>query len=218
MVDLQLLEYLEGFVTPERRSRFLQVLEERTKYLTIAIEDVYHMHNTSAVIRTCEVFGIQNVHVIENRYGKRLDKDISLGAQKWVDVYRYSHAMDCMDELRAEGYKIVATTPHEKAILLDDFKFDSKTALFFGTEKEGLSKTVRDSADSFLKVPMVGFTESLNISVAAAIILQNLTYKLKRTELPWQLTPREKLEKRLDWTKKSVRSLKSIIARYEADK
>jgi tRNA (guanosine-2'-O-)-methyltransferase len=218
MVDLQLLEYLEGFVTPERRTRFLQVLEERTKYLTIAIEDVYQMHNTSAVIRTCEVFGIQNVHVIENRYGKRLDKDISLGAEKWVDVYRYSYAMDCMDELRAEGYKIVATTPHENAILLDDFKFDSKTALFFGTEKEGLSKMVRDSADSFLKVPMVGFTESLNISVAAAIILQNLAYNLNRTELPWQLTPREKLEKRLDWTKKSVRSLKSIISRYEADK
>lgn len=214
MVDLQLLEYLEGFVTPERKARFLQVLDERTKYLTIAIEDIYQMHNTSAVIRTCEVFGVQNVHVIENRYGKRLDKDISLGAEKWVDVYRYGHAMDCMDDLRTAGYKIVATTPHKSAVLLDDFKFGSKTALFFGTEKDGLSKMVLDNADSFLKIPMTGFTESLNISVSAAIILQSLAHKLKQTELPWQLTPQEKLEKRLDWTKKSVRSLKSIIARY----
>ncbi len=214
MVDLQLLEYLEGFLTSERKNRFLQVLEERTKYLAIAIEDVYQMHNTSAVIRTCEVFGVQNVHVIENRYGKRLDKDISLGAEKWVDVYRYGDALDCMDALRTEGYRIVATTPHHDAILLDDFKFDSKTALFFGTEKEGLSQAVLDNADSFLKVPMVGFTESLNISVSAAIILQILSFKLRQTELPWRLTHAEKLEKRLDWAKKSVRSLESILARY----
>src|SRR5690606_31811410 len=180
MVDLQLLEYLEGFVTPERRTRFLQVLDERTKYLTIAIEDIYQMHNTSAVIRTCEVFGVQNVHVIENRYGKRLDKDISLGAEKWVDVYRYGHAMDCMDDLMAAGYKIVVTITHKSAVLLDELRFGSKTVLFFGTHKDGLSKMVLDNADSFLKIPMTGFTESLNIPVSAAIILQSLAQKLKQ--------------------------------------
>ena len=217
MVDLQLLEYLDGFITPERKTRFLQVLEERTKYPTIAIEDVYQMHNTSAVIRTCEVFGVQEAHVVENRYAKRLDKDISLGAEKWVDVFRYDDALACIDALRIKGYKIVATTPHHKAGLLEDFKLDSKTALFFGTEKEGLSQTVLDNADCFLKVPMVGFTESLNISVSAAIILQSLTYKLRQTDLPWPLTTEEKMEKRLDWTKKSIRSLKDIMARYDGD-
>lgn len=218
MVDLRLLEYLEGFVTPERKARFLQVLEARTKYLTIAIEDVFQMHNTSAVIRTCEIFGVQEVHGIENRYGKRLDKDISLGAEKWVDVFRYDDARECIEALRVKGYKIVATTPHQDASLLEDFKFDSKTALFFGTEKEGLSHTVLDNADGFLKVPMVGFTESLNISVSAAIILQSLTNKLRQTDLPWPLTPEEKLEKRLDWTKKSIRSLKDIMARFAGNR
>jgi tRNA (guanosine-2'-O-)-methyltransferase len=218
MIDFQLLEYLEGFITPERKARFLQVLEARTKYITIAIEDVYQMHNTSAVIRTCEVFGVQEAHVIENRYGKRLDKDISLGAEKWVDVFRYDDALTCMDALRQKGYKIVATTPHHDASLLEDFKLDSKTALFFGTEKEGLSQTVLDNADCFLKVPMVGFTESLNISVSAAIILQSLTYKLRQSNLSWPLTPEEKMEKRLDWTKKSIRSLKDIMARYNDDR
>ncbi|MCG2461005.1 RNA methyltransferase [Flavobacteriaceae bacterium F89] len=218
MVDLQLLEYLEGFVTTDRKARFLTVLEERTKYLTIAIEDVYQMHNASAVIRTCEVFGVQNAHVIESRYGKRLDKDISLGAEKWVDVFRYNDTLECMEALREKGYKIVATTPHHNANLLADFKIDSKIALFFGTEKEGLSQTVLHNADCFLKIPMVGFTESLNISVSAAIILQSLTYKLKQTQLPWRLTPEEKLEKRLDWTKKSIRSLKNIMSRYKENK
>ncbi|EAR01590.1 TrmH family RNA methyltransferase [Maribacter sp. HTCC2170] len=214
MVDQRLLSYLEEFISNERKNRFLQVLEERTKYVTVAIEDVFQLHNTSAVIRSCEVFGLQDAHVIENRFGKRLDKNIAMGAQQWVDVKRHEDTESCISHLRDQGYQIIATTPHDDSCLLNDFNLDKKTALFFGTEKEGLSEEVMQKADGFLKIPMVGFTESLNISVSAAIILQYLRTKLKQQELPWQLSDIEKLEKRLDWTKKSIKSIDDILNRF----
>lgn len=214
MIDQQLLTYLEDFISEERKERFVEILENRTKYITVAIEDVYQMHNTSAVIRSCEVFGIQEAHVIEDRNKKVLDKNIALGAEKWVDVFSYEKSSDCIEKLRNDGYKVIATTPHKDDCLLPDFKIDDKIALFFGTEKDGLSKTVLDEADGFLKIGMQGFTESLNISVSAAIILQDLSTKLKKTDLNWGLTEEEKLDKRLDWTKKTIKSIDDILTRY----
>jgi len=214
MVDQQLLTYLEEFISDDRKERFLKVLEERTKFITVAIEDVFQLHNASAVIRSCEVFGIQTAHVIEDRFGKRLDKNIAMGAQQWVDVERYENSKSCISYLRGEGYQIIATTPYNDSCLLVDFDIDKKSALFFGTEKKGLSEEVMQEADGFLKIPMVGFTESLNISVSAAIILQNLSSKLKKQGVPWQLSEVEKLEKRLDWTKKSIKSIDDILNRF----
>lgn len=214
MIDHRLLDYLEGFITPERKQRFVEVLEQRTKYITVAIEDVYQLHNTSAVIRSCEVFGIQEVHLIESRFEKRLDKNIAMGAQQWVDINRYKTTMECITSLREKGYKIIATTPHDNTCLLDDFKFDAKIALFFGTEKEGLGEEVLRQADGSIKIPMIGFTESLNISVSAAIVLNALTDQLRKSPLDWRLTEEEKLEKQLDWIKKSIKSIDDILARY----
>jgi tRNA (guanosine-2'-O-)-methyltransferase len=214
MVDQELLSYLEAFISNDRRERFLKVLEERTKFITVAIEDIFQLHNTSAVIRSCEVFGIQTAHVIENQFGKGLDKNIAMGAQQWVDIERYVDSASCISNLRAEGYQIIATSPNNDSCFLEDFEMDKKTALFFGTEKDGLSEAVMQEADGFLKIPMVGFTESLNISVSAAIILQHLTTKLKRQALPWQLSDSQKMEIRLDWTKKSIKSIDDILNRY----
>lgn len=176
------------------------------------------MHNTSAVVRSCESFGIQEAHIIEGRFGKRLDKNIAMGAQQWVDVHRYSSSIQALNHLKANGYRIIATTPHDNATLLTEFDFDSKIALFFGTEKEGLSDEVLSNADSFLRIPMVGFTESLNISVSAAIILQDLTSRLKQSNHDWKLRPDEIIEKRLDWTKKSIKSIEEILIRFYQDK
>ncbi len=215
MFDHQLLNYLEDFISEERKERFLDVLEERTKYLTVAIEDVFQMHNTSAVLRSCEIFGIQDAHVIEARNQKLLDKNIALGAEKWVDVHSYSSTTSCIQKLKDNGYQIIATTPHKDDCLLHDFKINQKTALFFGTEKDGLSEEVLSKADGFLKIPMSGFTESFNISVSAAIILQHLSIQLKKSDLNWQLTDEEKLEKRLDWTQKSIKSIEDILERYK---
>ncbi len=215
-IDQDLLAYLEGFITPERRERFLQVLSNRTRFLTVALEDVYQLHNASAVIRSCEVFGIQDAHLIEGRYGRRLDKNIAMGAQRWVDIHRYDTSLSCMESLRSKGYRIIATTPREGSQTLQSFALEQPTVLFFGTEKEGLSPELLEAADGALYIPMFGFTESLNISVAAAIILQELTRRLRQSNLPWHLSEAEILEKRFDWTCKTIRSVDEIIARYSS--
>lgn len=214
MVDLEHLEYLESFLTENRKQKFLRVLQQRTNHLTVAMEDVYQLHNTSAVMRSCEVFGVQQLNVVEERYGKKIDKEIAMGAQKWVDVNRFDDIKTCIASLKSKGYRIIATTPHENDTLLDDFDISMPAALFFGTERDGLSPEVLAQADGFLKIPMAGFTESLNISVSAAIILQNLTSRLRSSPLNWQLSEDEILEKRLDWARNSIKDIKRIEARY----
>lgn len=217
MIDHDLLTYLETYLTEERKQRFLDVLQKRTKHITVAVEDVYQLHNTSAILRSCDVFGVQELHVIEHRFGKRLDKNIAVGAEQWVDVHRYGTTADCVAKLKSDGYRIIATTPHNDSSLLPDFFPSEKSALFFGTEKEGLSETVMQQADGFLKIPMVGFSESLNVSVSAAIIIQQLAQKVRDSDVDWRLTEAEILEKRLDWTKKSIKHVKGIIKRYVSE-
>lgn len=213
--EIEYLAYLEEFITENRKNKFLKVLENRTNHFTIAIEDIFQLHNTSAVMRSCEVFGIQNLHVVEEKYGKKIDKEIAMGAQKWVDVSRYNSNIDCVKTLKEKGYQIIATTPHENDCLLDDFDISKPSALFFGTERNGLSEEVMNEADGFLKIPMVGFTESLNISVSAAIIIQNIMNRLRNSELDWKLSEDEMISRRLDWTKSSIKDIKRIEQRYK---
>ena len=218
MVDLKLLEYLETYLTDNRKSRFEKVLSQRTKHFTVATEDVYQLHNTSAVIRSCDVFGIQEVNIIEEVNSKSIDREIAMGAQKWVDLNRFSSVKDCLKAMKEKGYQIVATTPHTEDCLLHDFDITKKSCFFFGRETEGLSQEVLDEADCFLKIPMVGFTESLNISVSAAIILQHVTTKLRQSSIDWTLTQEENYEKRLDWIKKTIKSYDKIVSRFNATK
>jgi len=217
MIDLDYLAFLENILTDNRKERFLEVLSKRTKHFTVAVEDVFQMHNTSAVMRSCEVFGIQELNIIEQRFGKRIDKEIALGAQKWVDINRFDSISNCLSDLKNKGYQIIATTPHEKDCMLEDFDITKPSALFFGTEKEGLSQEIMDKADGYLKIPMVGFTESLNISVSAAIIIQNLTSRLRQSNIDWKLSDDEILVKRLQWAKNTIKDIKRIEARYYED-
>ncbi|MDO1500950.1 RNA methyltransferase [Winogradskyella maritima] len=214
MHDLDLLHHLESFLTPNRVAKFHKVLAERTKHFTVATEDVYQLHNTSAVIRSCDVFGIQEVNIVEEVNSKRIDREIAMGAQKWVDLNRYHSSKACISDLKSQGYQIVATTPHVDDCNLQDFDISKPSCFFFGRETEGLSDAVKSEADSFLKIPMVGFTESLNISVSAAIILQHVTSKLKASAIAWQLSEAEILEKRFDWIKKTLKDYDKIVARF----
>jgi tRNA (guanosine-2'-O-)-methyltransferase len=131
-------------------------------------------------MRSCEIFGIQELNVIEQRYGKSIDKEIAMGP-KWVDINTYDSITTCVDTLKKKGYKSLRQ-PHENDCLMEDFDITKPSALFFGTERDGLSEEILNRADGFLKIPMVGFTESLNISVSAAIIIQNLTNRLRKSD------------------------------------
>ncbi len=216
MADLKLLNYLETYLTENRRDRFNKVLAQRTKHFTVATEDVYQLHNTSAVMRSCDVFGIQEVNIVEEVNSKRIDGEIAMGAQKWVDLNRYHTTKSCLEDLKTKGYQIVATTPHVEGCDLIDFDITKKSCFFFGRETEGLSQQVIDQADCYLKIPMVGFTESLNISVSAAIILQHVTAKLKKSTINWQLTEEELIDKRFDWIKKTIKNYDAIVEHYKS--
>lgn len=214
MIDLKLLAHLESYLTESRLERFNTVIKQRTRHFMVATEDVYQLHNTSAVIRTCDVFGVQEVNIVEERNTKRIDREIAMGAQKWVDLNRFHSIKDCIADVKSRGYQIVATSPHGDNCDLMDFDVSQKSCFFFGSEVEGLSEEVLNAADCYLKIPMVGFTESLNISVSAAIILQQVTSKLKQTDIDWRLSEAEQLEKRMDWISKTIKSYDKIVERF----
>ncbi|MCB7479933.1 TrmH family RNA methyltransferase [Christiangramia sediminis] len=214
MKEKKILDHLQEYLTPRRKALFEKVLAQRTDHLTVVAQDVYQLHNTSAVVRSCDVFGIQNIHVIEEKIPRRIDKEIAMGAQKWVDINRYNSAKDCLKNLREKGYQIVATSPHDDSHLLEDFDISKASALFFGTERDGLSEEIMNEADATIKIPMVGFTESLNISVSAAIILQSLSTKLRNSPVKWEFSEERKDEIRMNWTKKTVKNSEEIIKRF----
>ena len=208
------LDYLHECITPERKSKITTVLSQRSKHYTVVIEDIYQLHNTSAVLRSCDVFGVQQLHVIERKYGKKIDSEIALGAQKWVDVFRYKHPVDCIESLKGQGYKIIVTSPHLDASTPETIEINQPFALFFGNEKKGISEEVISQADGFMTIPMMGFSESLNISVAAAIAMQELSKRIRSSEISWELTKPVALQTEIHWVEQSVRSLESVQQKF----
>jgi tRNA (guanosine-2'-O-)-methyltransferase len=219
MMDQKLLAYLEGYLTEKRIALFKKVLEDRTRHFTVVLEDIFQPHNASAVVRTCDIFGIQDVHAIENKYNNKISRHVAKGSQKWLSYNRYRDDRDntksCLASLKEKGYQIIATTPHNDSCLLQDFDVTKKSAFVFGVESEGVSETVIENADGFLKIPMVGFTESLNISVAAAIILQEVTSKLRNSEVDWKLSDEEKQMLYFNWVKTTIKNVDKIEAYYQ---
>lgn len=211
-------KFISEFVTHKRRATFDAVLSQRTRHFTVILEDIYQKHNTSAVVRSCDIFGIQDVHIIENKYKSYLSNQVGKGSQKWIDFHRYKaqqiNTQDCIDTIKKKGYQLIATTPHNDSCLLQDFDITKKSAFVFGVEKEGVSATMMDQADGYLKIPMVGFTESLNVSVAAAIVLQSVTERLRNSDVDWQLTEEERYYKKLEWMEKSIKSIDKIKERF----
>jgi tRNA (guanosine-2'-O-)-methyltransferase len=211
MTTEELIYHFEKFVLDRRSSLINSLLHFRTRYITVVLEDIYQSQNASAVLRTCDCFGIQDVHIIENRNKYKINPDVALGSNKWLTLSKYTkkenNSVSAIKILREKGYRIVATTPHTNDTNLEDYDLNKgKTALIFGTELRGLSKDIINSADEYIKIPMYGFTESFNISVSAAIILHYLTYKLRKSEIDWRLTENEKNEVKLDWLRKSVKN------------
>jgi tRNA (guanosine-2'-O-)-methyltransferase len=206
----KLINYLQQFVTDRRVKLFDTKLRDRTRYITIVLEDIFQPHNASAVLRSCECFGIQDVHIIENRNAYRINPDVALGSYKWLTLRRYNQQPDntrpALEALKKEGYRIVAATPHRNDCSLEEFDLSrGKAALVFGSELEGLSPAAIEMADEFLKIPMVGFTESLNISVSAAICIHFLTSSLRKSPLAWHLNHEESQQLKLHWLKNTIK-------------
>ena len=215
----QLLHYLSTFMTTRRNDLFRRIASQRTRYITVVLEDIFQSHNASAVLRSCECFGIQDVHFIENKFQYELNPDIALGSWKWLTLNRHADAADntteCLRKLKAQGYRIVATSPHKQDTTPDKLDLDKgKVALVFGTELDGLSDQALAMADEFVRIPMVGFTESFNISVSAALCIYQLTDRLRQSTLNWQLDDDETVSLLLGWMRNSIKMSQALENKF----
>lgn len=202
-------------MTEERVAGFQKVIEDRTRYVTVVLENLYQAHNASAVLRSCDCFGVQDVHIIENSNHFEVSPDVALGSSKWLTINRYNanenNTLSAYRELRNNGYCIVATTPHTNDCIIEELPIDSKIALVFGTEKDGLSKAAMDNADCYAKIPMYGFTESFNISVSAALSLFSVTERIRKSNIKWKLSDEEKTDIMIKWMRESIKNSDKII-------
>lgn len=217
-----LIAYLAPFVTAHKRQRIAEVLAQRTRHLTVVLENIYQPHNASAVVRSCECFGVQDVHAIELDNPFTPNKSIVRGASKWLSIHHYaqtdagSGTAVCLQQLRRQGYRIAATTLRSGSIPIRELDVAQPVALCFGTEETGLSDEAHDLADLFVQIPMQGFTQSFNISVTAALCLYDLTTRLRPSALPWQLTTAEKQELTLAWYMGVVRQSDTLVQEFLA--
>ncbi len=213
--DKALQEYLTPYLSEERKAVFAQVLQNRTQHVTVALENVYHDHNISAVLRSCEAFGLQDVHVITEEYGEyKVNPYVSRGAGKWLSVFKHQTTAGGIESLKEKGYKVVATSPHAQ-LDLNALNICDKTAFVFGAEATGASEEVLEAADETVTIPMFGFTESFNISVSVALCLKSFTDRLRASEVDWRMPEEIKEILYLDWTRKSMRRLEMLEKYFE---
>ena len=210
-----ILNLLSEFVTVHKKEQISKVLNERTRHVTVVLEDIFQPHNASAIVRTCDCFGIQELHIIENKNKYIVNPKVVMGASKWVDIYNYcipevNNTKSCLTNLKEKGYRIIATSPDPNCHSIDELNLSDKIALVFG-----ISKDVIDMTDDLITIPMYGFTESFNISVSAALCLQTITQQLRKSDVNWNLTLEEKETIQLEWYKKIVNRSEIIIENYQ---
>ena len=204
------VEYLRDFVVDEKNALFDRLIQERTDYVTVVLEDLFQSHNQSAVMRSADCYGIQHVHLIENRNSYDMTSTVSQGARDWLSIHRHkeleNNTQATIDQLRAEGYRILATTPHANDIFVDHIDLEKgKMALVIG------------QADEFVKIPMYAFTESLNVSVCAAITMYSVTRRLRGSGIDWHLSDRAKDEILFKWYKNAIKASGEILERFNEE-
>lgn len=222
-----LVDHLSQFVTENRLEQFQRVLDGRTRYITVVLEDIFQSQNASAVLRTCDCTGVQDVHIVEERNEYEIDRDVAVGSNQWLTLHYYNKGIEnggadniaeAVSALKERGYRIVATLPHKEGTTPETFDLDrGKAALLFGTELNGLTSRAVELADEYIRIPMVGFTESYNISVSAAVILYGLRKRLEHSSLDWKLGAKEKTEIMLEWLRTSIKMAKKIEKQFLKD-
>jgi tRNA (guanosine-2'-O-)-methyltransferase len=220
-MNSKILAAFYEIITSNKREMFDRIAADRTKHLTVVMENIYQEHNASAVLRSCDCFGLQELHVIEKDNTYKIQRDIALGAGRWVDMYNYDDSenvtKDCLNHLKSKGYKIVATTPHTDSQTIYDLDLSQPIALVFGTERRGISEEVVEMADEFVKIPMYGFTESFNISVSVAIVLNTLRQRLEQSDLNWKLSEEQQTLLKINWCSKILNGGDLLEKKFRSD-
>jgi tRNA (guanosine-2'-O-)-methyltransferase len=208
--DSLILNHLAQFVSDHKKDFVDRVLAMRTRHVTVVLEDVYQSQNASAVVRTCECMGLQDIHIVEQRSKYEINPRVLKGANKWMDLHRYNdrsrnNTEDCYNALRDAGYTVMAADPAEEGLPIQAIDVHQKVALVFGNELRGISEYGLKHADQRVRIPMYGFTESLNLSVSVAICLNTLITKLRDAGEGVFLSDKEKIDLKLAWYRKIVR-------------
>lgn len=218
MTDKEAIAVLSQCLLPQRRERLATAAYARTRWVTVAFDSLAHSHNVNAVLRTCECLGIQDVHLVTGGVPLQAYRNISRGALEWLSVHEYATLADQLNSLRAAGYRLVGTAPHQGSESVSVVDFEpagaAPIALLFGQEKYGMSDEALAAVELSVYVPMVGLTESLNVSVAAGMLLGSLLEKMDREGFDYRLNRHESDVLLLSWLKKSVKSADLILSRY----
>jgi tRNA (guanosine-2'-O-)-methyltransferase len=214
-----LTEYLGQFITEPKKEKIVERLDLRTRHITVVIEDVYQPQNASAVLRTSEIMGLQDIYFIENQNTYKVNKAVVRGAAYWMDLYRFNeegqdNTAACLKTLRQRGYKLAATTPHKDGLAPWEVPLNEKVAFLFGTEKYGLSDQAIGAADYYVQLPMYGFTQSFNLSVTAAITLSHMVERLRQSDISWELSDEEKKDLTLKWYRRIITDVDKL-KKYE---
>ena len=214
-----IIDYLSGFINEERRERLEQILRQRTRHITVVLEDIYQSQNASAVVRTCECLGIQELHVIENHHEYRLNPAVVQGASKWIDLIKHNQAEQdnsraCIEKLRQRGYRIIAMDPAPAGKAVEQLDISDRLALCFGSEEPGLSATLQGLADETVRIPIHGFTRSYNLSVSAGISLYTLVTNLRNSSVDWRLDEQDTIGLYIKWLAQSTPSGEHLLEKY----
>lgn len=207
----KVFRHLGQFVSDHKKAFVEKVLEQRTRYLTVVLENIYQSQNASAAIRTCECMGVQDIHIVEDTAKYHLNVRVLKGSYKWMNLIRYrakkvNNTGICFELLRRQGYRILVADPSQDGISIDDLDASAgKIALVFGNELRGASEYSLGHADQKIRIPMFGFTESFNVSVSVALCLNTILSKLRQSGKPIFLSDEEKAQLRLAWYRKIVR-------------
>lgn len=205
---------LAEFMLAERYATLRRAVSMRTRYMTVLAENMYHGQNAAALIRHCEAFGVQEMHTIESLCRFEPSAAVVRGTDRWVDVRRHRTTGEAVAALRSAGYRIVATTPHREDCTPETFDVArGPFALVFGTEHAGISDEIIASADEFLRIPMCGMVESLNVSASAAILIYQLSERVRQSVADWRLAPSDRLDVLGRWMRRSVKDSEEILKR-----
>lgn len=212
--------YMSTFLTEERVEVLRRTLASRTRYMTILTENTFHPQNASALVRHCEAFGLQDLHTVETRCKFNPNVNIVRGTDKWVDLTRHDSTADAIAALKGAGYRLVATTPHRESCTPETFDVErGPFCLVFGTEHAGVSDEIIEAADEYLRIPMCGMVESLNVSASAAILIYMLSQCMRLSPtIDWRLKEDDARELLFRWVMSSVRDAERILLRQFPEK
>lgn len=190
----------EQALTPERLARIRGVAAARLSGLAVAFDSLHDPHNISAALRSCEAFGVQNVHLVGSARTAPINSGVTKGCERWLTFHWHETAAACMEALHAQGFRALLTMPGDDSPSIGDVDFSAKVALVFGNEHAGVSPEFEGLADGRCHVPMFGFVESLNVSVAVAVSLAHAA-AARRSALGAQSdqTPRQRDELLKAW-------------------